>query len=108
MCSSRPSSLSRNILQLLINREELNCGVGYDRTMFSMGIKRDFSAVDGLEQNPALEVVDAVKKPAYLLHGKYCRQFPAHRSRRQTEPVVDLPAADVPIKVGDAGKIRPA
>ena len=65
-------------------------------------------AVDSLEQNPVLEVVDAGKEPAYLLHGKYCRQLPAHWSRRQTEPVIDFPAADMPVEVGDAAEVGSA
>jgi hypothetical protein len=36
--TSNHSNLYQNILQLLINREELNCGVGYDRKRFAMGI----------------------------------------------------------------------
>lgn len=63
-------------------------------------------AVDSLEQNPVLEVVDAVKKPAYLLHGKHCWQLPAHWSQRQPEAVIDFPAADMPIKVGEVGRIN--
>ena len=65
-------------------------------------------AVDGLEQNPVLEVVDAIKEPADFFHGQYCRQLPAHRSRRQAEPVIDFPAADMPVEVGDAAEVGSA
>jgi hypothetical protein len=31
------------------------------------------SAVNGLEQNSMLEVIDAIKEPADFFHGQYCR-----------------------------------
>ena len=62
-------------------------------------------AVDGLQNDPMLEVVDAVQQPVYFFHGQHGRQLLAQGPRRQAEAVVHFPAADMAVEIGDTGEI---
>ena len=62
-------------------------------------------AVDGLEHNSMLEVVDTVQESADFFHGQHGWKFPAPRTRRQAEAVIHFPAAYMAVEIGDTGEI---
>ena len=62
-------------------------------------------AADGLQNDPMLEVVEAVQQPVYFFPGQHGRQLPDQGPRRQAEAVVDFPAADMALEKGDTGEI---